>query len=219
MQKIISLVLLLALILIPTKLFAEPVLVYEQSQRLIGSGVSVLSKNGVTFIVTARHVCDDEHSFYLEARDQAPTVGLVFARHMYEDVCIIWTLGNYKVTKLARQTALPLDKDVEIYMFTLFPGKYANRMIPLTLLGHMYIGQFNIDIQMFRPAPYPGMSGSPVINDKGQLVGIISLFMGGDDPDMSRGGYTDIKYILEMMSGTNTLYVANPEVLKEALPR
>jgi len=152
----------------------------EQIERQgFGSGVIVESSMHRTLILTAAHVCLPRSDYFLgdmltfitastwnEERLSVEVIGI----DMVNDLCMLkGDFSGLPYIKLSR--VLPRIGDM-VYNLAAPYGIFGNKFI-LTFNG-TYSGKIMPDNEQIYTIPAaPGSSGSPVLNSKGHLIGII----------------------------------------------
>jgi S1-C subfamily serine protease len=161
---------------VPKEIVAPHVTSYNsmvENNRRLATGFH-LKFYGKVYIVTNRHVCDHHKKTYGHDNIQFNDyVGKIIKIDDVHDLCLV-TSNRTEGLVLAEQPALPQDK---IYLVG------HPRGIGLTIREGRIISEIKqitpwIDLaylpwtQISTPA-YPGNSGSPITNERGEVVGVL----------------------------------------------
>lgn len=124
-------------------------------------------------ILTNKHVCDAQikrnKSYFIQFGDY---VGRILYIDKYHDLCLVSSnresgleLADYQSTKLEKITLVGYPRGI---------GKVVRegRVIELDSWFASWIGRKVISYRISSPA-YPGNSGSPVVNTKGKVTGVL----------------------------------------------
>lgn len=165
---------------------------------LLSSGLSVSSATGfavewdrkrkVTTILTNDHFCEDFEKVY------APSISMsdfefpfkpqpikpltIIASDPTIDLCILETPERLPILRLARDKVTAGDSiriiGAPYGTFPIILDTYVSGFIKADLLGGM-VNEHIADIIMVSGIIYPGHSGSPVLNERGKVIGIIFI--------------------------------------------
>lgn len=169
----------------------------EDPIRWQGSGVSVHRKGKRSLIMSAAHVCDEitadgllppllammgyraevlSQSLHVKVTDvHGNQVKATIAKKFAEsDICFLHTSGgDFAQAKLADTAPQYGDRVWNIAAPT---GAFAPGMVPL--FDGYYVGDKTIEernVSTYTLPVAPGSSGSPVLNEDGEVLGIISM--------------------------------------------
>lgn len=205
MPKIVSalayvLLYLCALTYLTEPVSAETVLVNRNVTDLNGSGAVIEQVDGVSYILTARHVCLEARDLTIQ-RETGTEVypANVYRIHTHEDLCLLTARGPFKVTYVEPN---PADREDIAFIKTLMPGPAAGLTVPILCLEKDYAYEFEVNFQRFLGPIYPGMSGSPVLNKEGFVIGVVIL---GINMDGMQGGFVPLEYVHELLRGIDSL--------------
>lgn len=191
MKYLLTLIILLS----TSQAFAQPVVILD-GEWMSGSGTVISSDHGVSMVLTARHVCLDNRNPRVMALSRDPQPAIIWSTHLTEDVCLIMTLGNYKATKVAKSFN---DNEELAFEHSLYPGPIYNLVLPINLEGRTFHPQFG-HFMAFDGLAYPGMSGSSILNSRGQLIGVLII----GSHDSLHGGYVELPYIHQLLNGVDS---------------
>lgn len=127
-----------------------------------------------TYIITNRHVCDSHLQIYGHNNIQFEDyIGKIIAIDEYHDLCIVTSNRNDGL-QLAEKAAKPLDK---IYLvghprgigLTIREGRIIEEEYHAT----SWLDGRTVPWVQISTSAYPGNSGSPVTNQKGEVVGVL----------------------------------------------
>lgn len=181
-----------------TKAQAEPVIVLDSGYE-IGSGTVIDYQNGVSIILTARHVCQGNSSPGVMLPTKSAHHAAVIALHIKEDLCLMMTLEKYEVTKVAKSFDFTTEEAFEL---SLFPGPLAGIKMKIEPLGAVFDPYFG-HYMPFNGIAYPGMSGSPILNKNNELIGVLIV----GTIDSLHGGYVELPYIYQLLNGVDSAVV------------
>jgi serine protease Do len=142
------------------------------NNRTLATGFHV-TYFGVTYIMTNRHVCESNRKLYGDIIVFGDDVEKIIAIDPVHDLCIVSSSRQIGLL-LAKETSMPLDK---IYLVG-YPrgiGKVIRegRIIKEKPLFAMWMGfKWVTSTQISAPA-YRGNSGSPVLNELGEVTGVL----------------------------------------------
>lgn len=198
-----QLLLIAALLLLATKASAEPVVVLEDYQER-GSGTVIKVDGSGSIILTARHVCMGMVNPSIRTANLTQIYPAeVYRIHISEDVCLLKTSQRLAATRIGHEK--PID---EAFVFTLFPGPVTGILMRIVLLDATYVPPFEIHVRWFDGIAHPGMSGSGVLNEKGEVIGVLVL----GSSDSMHGGYVELEYIVELLLGINSATRNEPPI-------
>lgn len=160
-------------------------------------------------LMTNKHICDSrpEQGLFLLDQDGVQYLSTVRRIAALTDLCLLETphelLTKYGGLSLAQDAYRP-NKNESLYVFghpglrklTASHGPFVNESwIPGIYEGHieaktMKVGRADIVI-------YPGSSGSPVLNDRGEVIGTIFAFEGRNHIAL----YVPLREMVEFLSG------------------
>lgn len=176
---------------------------HKSGQRVPHGTGFFLKHNGKVKLISAAHVCWAEMDYLLEGYTMLDERFAVYVKHTMDtkDLCVldIAQPSSYEPSEvfvLADRAPKLADK-----VFALGFGGYS----PLTVLQALVLGNQDITV-VFAPQTYtiiskpiiPGMSGGPVVNSTGQVVGINQI----TSPQSGIGGiaeFNDLKNFLESL--------------------
>ena len=144
---------------------------------ITGSGVAVSNpQDGVSLIMSAAHVCMGDPGLFFATPSISvndiygnETKAYIVALDLETDLCILTIDKNIPVVKFANKSPALLDK---VYYVGYPAGLYAEGVLHKHEGHYSGVEPFGNDIWSF-PAT-GGASGSPVYNEKSELIGIIS---------------------------------------------
>ena len=158
----------------------------KESRLLSGSGFVVGANRHGSYIMTAGHVCDAEYitssgfgfpkKFDLEFYALTPSMKKyqmeIIAIDTDNDLCLAYAANLKKLAiPIARMAPRPADKIYNVAA----PNGVMFRGAPIIIEG-IYTGRGadeNHDIYTMLVAG--GSSGSPIMNDRGEVVGVVSM--------------------------------------------
>jgi len=137
-----------------------------------GSGSIIHHKKNKSYILTANHVCGDDSVIkrILIDIDNEKYKSVVFARSENKDICI---LESERINKPKIKLSLHGPKKGETAYNIASPGGVLERnMVPL--FKGVYSGYSeHMKSDIYTIPSYPGSSGSPVVNQYGELIGLL----------------------------------------------
>ena len=137
-----------------------------------GSGSIIYHKKNKSYILTAKHVCGDDSIIkrVLIDIDSEAHVSTVFAKSENSDLCI---LESERINKPAiRVSYLPPREGDTVYNIAAPGGFHERGMVPH--FEGVYSGYSErMKSAIYTLPAYPGCSGSPVVNNRGELIGLI----------------------------------------------
>lgn len=166
---------------------------YQQISGASGSGSIVAKSFDGSYILTAAHMCDRNEDIARYKRidkamrsiDDAPVEYLikhyVFDIDQFKfnveiigydtelDTCIVFAWGLFgPALDIATEGPKVGDK---IYNFAAPAGFFGKHLVPL--FDGYYVGEYNENTSIYTVPVIGGSSGSPVVNDNGELIGLI----------------------------------------------
>lgn len=167
----------------------SPELCEDTNLRFTGSGAVVKHTKDKSYILTAEHVCDtsideDDVPFFLTVKIQDSLINLtnmhdkkfearVFATSKDDDICLLETdRMDVPALKIARRS--PHRYDV-VYNVAAPRGAWSSENA-LFFEGKFsgYDEKSKATDAVYILSAMPGSSGSPIVNQRGQLVGLVS---------------------------------------------
>ena len=159
-------------------------MIFNPEKQMVGmstaSGAVVGHHEGSTYILTARHFCDEEAKGYIDVI-QAHTQKLnttnteVVAKSKQMDACILKS-DRINVRELKMANFKP-EIGEKVYNLAAPQGLFGKDLVMLfegffsgVLEGD---GMINPDADIYSLPANPGSSGSPIINSRGMLVGMV----------------------------------------------
>lgn len=131
-----------------------------------GTGFHIKAKSGKTYIVTNKHVCAEAILGLLSVEGETRTVVTTSDKY---DLCLIEPLKGRQPLKLASRSARRLSN---IYTAG-FPGGMPKEIRAGYLHG-TYTNTGGPDIDNYSFMVVPGCSGSPVMNSRAEVVGVVA---------------------------------------------
>ena len=152
---------------------------FGQTARYIGSGFVVKNTQNGSLVITAAHVCTSgPAAFYTTFKlidiDGKEYKAELITKDGYNDICMLYSEGLRKPpVKISPHKPLPGSR---IYNIGAPVGIFDHQMVPIN--EGFYNGEatnkWGLDhISVYTLAAAPGSSGSMVLNDKFELVGLI----------------------------------------------
>jgi len=158
--------------------------IFNPNKQMVGmssaSGAIIGHHNGKTYILTARHFCDEEGADFIDVinahTQKAITVETKVIKKSNDiDACI---LESDKLPERAISIALSKPEIGEkVYNLAAPQGVFGEDLVMLfegfysgVLKGD---GMHNPDADIYSLPANPGSSGSPIINSRGKLVGMV----------------------------------------------
>tara|TARA_Y100001938_G_scaffold39419_3_gene54614 strand:+ start:6492 stop:7238 length:747 start_codon:yes stop_codon:yes gene_type:complete len=156
----------------------------DENKQMVGmataSGAVVGHHEDKTYILTARHFCDGEGDrwidvFHAHTQKTESSVVKVLAKHKKMDACILEG-PRLNVRKLSIANSKP-EIGQKIYNMAAPQGIFGEDLVMLyegffsgVLKGD---GLINPDADIYSLPANPGSSGSPIIDSRGKLVGMV----------------------------------------------
>lgn len=143
-----------------------PSVVLVHRGNALGSGACIAQKNGYSYIITNAHVVGNATTFMLVEDDGTPNFdGQLAAKDESIDLALIKTL--HQLPPLTVTTQMRLGEPVAVLGA---PRGYTDS-VTVGVISHLYRNEgkwFQLDAPIS-----PGNSGGPVINEKGEIVGVV----------------------------------------------
>ena len=159
-----------------------------QINAYAGSGAAVLIMKEGTLILTADHICnklnkteklkDFTISFHMKILDYRGNsyndLSLV-KNDPKNDICLILVKDEFlSITPVSQQAPHPGER---VYNLAAPLGIFKKGMVP-TFEG-FYSGDYSDDISLYTIPTQGGSSGSPIFNDRFQIIGLVHSKFGG----------------------------------------
>tara|TARA_R100000808_G_C2150877_1_gene159769 strand:+ start:1720 stop:2415 length:696 start_codon:yes stop_codon:yes gene_type:complete len=159
-------------------------MIFTQEKQMVGmataSGAVIAHHNGKSYILTARHFCDEEAKGYIDVIDahtqKSQSVQTkVVAKSNHMDACVL-SAPKLPVKAIGMALTKP-DIGEKVYNMAAPQGVFGEDLVMLfegfysgVLKGD---GFHNPDADIYSLPANPGSSGSPIINSRGKLVGMV----------------------------------------------
>ena len=156
----------------------------DASKTMVGmstaSGAVIGHHKDRTYILTARHFCDDEGPqwidvFHAHTQEAESTVVKILAKHKKIDACILEG-PRMNIRKLSVASEGP-EIGEKVYNMAAPQGIFGEDLVLLyegffsgVLKGD---GLINPDADIYSLPANPGSSGSPIIDGRGKLIGMV----------------------------------------------
>lgn len=183
--------------LLGSEVFAEPVIVLN-GEVPRGSAVSIKTENNYSLLLSARHVCVGNTDPYIETYTGEVYQAVVYRIHTAADVCLMVAFGSVPADPIAEEVTYIPGSIVLIE--TAFPNQVTGKRFPVLVLNNYYWAEEEVDFRIFVGYSRGGMSGSPVYNGDGEVIGILIVSAGE-----ALGGFTELKYIRELLLDQNCI--------------
>jgi S1-C subfamily serine protease len=156
----------------------------EQSFSAVASGVVIQNTLKGSYILTAAHVCDDsdivaqfsslpntKFSFKFRAitlDDDRKTI-IIVNFNVKHDVCVVWAENMFvKPVVISPSAPEPGDRVLNIAAPL---GIFSKNMVPI--FEGFYNGDDEHERAVYSLPAFGGSSGSPIVNEKGELIGMV----------------------------------------------
>jgi hypothetical protein len=152
----------------------------QHTAESLASGFVVKKTKEGSYGVTAAHVCEvdipptkppiQHHSSYvITTLDGEKYKAMVLASDIKNDICLFFVkdLIDTSIIPLARKAPQPGDR---VYTIGAPRGIFSPGMVPM--FDGIYNGNIG-DISFYSLPANPGSSGSMILNEKGELVGVL----------------------------------------------
>jgi S1-C subfamily serine protease len=152
----------------------------QHTAESLASGFVVKKTKEGSYGVTAAHVCEvdipptkppiQHHSSYvITTLDGEKYKAMVLASDIKNDICLFFVkdLIDTSIIPLARKAPLPGDR---VYTIGAPRGIFSPGMVPM--FDGIYNGNIG-DMSFYSLPANPGSSGSMILNEKGELVGVL----------------------------------------------
>jgi len=151
-------------------LFAVTAQKIEINEKAHMTGFVYDSTEKYDYVITAGHIMDTEPEKIVISGDEAKIIALDYDKKNAESDCALLRKNKGSESKRAIfRTSEPLEDEALTYFGFGHKDKcYIN-------VTDDYVG----DVFSFVPPPIPGDSGSPVLDDKGRVVGIVVSYVPG----------------------------------------
>lgn len=149
------------------KLYKKSVVVIETGDSR-GTGFSI-SSDGT--ILTNNHVIEDENSVTVAFPDEGLFTANVVAAYPEIDLAVLKVDGeDLPYLELASETTFEQDEHVN---FIGNPLRFQGIANEGTIIGYIQLSNWDEEVIMIQAPIYRGNSGSPIINNNGQVIGIV----------------------------------------------
>lgn len=163
--------------ILPRDSFVKVLVKVDDRLYSTGSGVLIKHIDKSSYILTAGHMCESDRKISVLDIDEKEYQTIALAKAAEYDLCVLVTEGVIprEVASLAKANPKLGDK---VYNLAAPKGIFSKNMV-LHLQGY-YSGEISVPIEKHPLSTYTipsagGSSGSPVFNEAGQVVGIISM--------------------------------------------
>jgi S1-C subfamily serine protease len=149
----------------------EPAVVRVETEESIGSGM-IIDKSG--YILTSNHIVEDARSATIILMDGGQFPGEVTSRDEFRDLAIIKISAsgfNFPVVALGNSDELETGEEVIAIGYSL--GLEGKATVSKGIISAFRSGD-GVDYIQTDAAVNPGNSGGPLINSKGEVIGIVT---------------------------------------------
>lgn len=156
----------------------------EQMLRSVASGVVVYGNLKGVYVLTAAHVCDDSDvmakyiklpnvkfspEFFVRALDNERKPVKIINQNADHDVCMLWVANLFsQAVPISPSAPKPGDR---IFNVAAPLGIFSKNMVPV--FEGFYNGTDEEGNAIYSLPAIGGSSGSPIVNRKGELVGMV----------------------------------------------
>jgi serine protease Do len=184
-----------------------------------GTGWVTSAPSGRSVIVTNEHVCQVAQGEYVRIEDDAGNEKLkgILKHNFARDLCVVEGIDAPALTLAesapSRFETLAVMGHPYLKPTTPSKGQFLKTRLsavgfsrrpdgcpPPSVLEQSIFGDacvMNMELSLTTIAIYPGNSGSPVVNDKGEVVGVIN----SGDPRDNTGNFIPLPYVKETLNG------------------
>ncbi len=141
----------------------------NEKQTIYGTGF--FDKSG--YLVTNSHVVDIKGDITIEYQDGTNSKATLFSNDIKSDIALL-SVENVKVKALPTKSTIDLDITDEVYSIGYQLNLKGNATVTKGILSSKRVSS-GIEFLQTDSAVNSGGSGGPVINDKGEVLGMVTL--------------------------------------------
>ena len=156
----------------------------EESFSAVASGVVVQNTLKGAYVLTAAHVCDESDifkqfsylpklkidvKFFVITLEEDKKLVQIVDYNVEHDVCVVW-VENLFAQPVAISPSAPVPGDLVLNIAAPL-GVFSKNMVPI--FQGVYSGIDEEGRAVYTLPAFGGSSGSPILNSKGELIGMV----------------------------------------------